>query len=92
MNKAPIGNNIFAENLSMKSKNVISPKTKTESVRKLKVQKTPKNNATNVPIQVAVLRLMPCSSDKKATITSSNEIVDVKAAIANNTKNIIQKK
>ena len=92
MNKAPIGNKILAENLSMKSKNVMSPKTKTESVRKLKVQNTPKNNATKVPIQIAVLRFIPCSSDKKATTTSSNDIVEVRAAIDNNMKNMIQKK
>ena len=52
----------------------------------------PKNNATKVPIQIAVLRLIPCSSDKKATMTSSNDIVDVRAAIDNNMKNMIQKK
>ena len=56
------------------------------------MQSTPKNNVTSVPAHVAVLRLMPCSSDKKVTITSSNEIVDVSAAIANKMKNIMQKK
>ena len=92
MNNAPIGNKKLAENLSMKSKNVMSPNTKMESWRKLNVQNTPKNNETNVPIHVAVLRLMPCSSDKNATMTSSNEIVDVNAAMASNTKKMIQKK
>ena len=92
MNNAPIGNKKLAENLSMKSKNVMSPKTKIEFWRKLNVQNTPKNNATNVPIHVAVLRLIPCSSERNATMTSNNDIVDVNAAIANNTKKMMQKK
>ena len=92
MNNAPIGSRKFAENLSIKSKNVISPKVNMESFLKLNVQKTPKNNETNVPIHVAVLRLILCSSDKNATITSSKEMVDVNAAIASNTKKMIQKK
>ena len=92
MNNAPIGSKKFAENLSMKSKNVMSPNVNTEPFLRLNVQKTPKNKDTNVPIHVAVLRLIPCSSDKNATMTSSNEIVDVNAAMASNTKKMMQKK
>ena len=69
----------------------MSPNVNTEPFLRLNVQKTPNNNDTNVPIHVAVLRLIPCSSDKNDTTTSSNEIVDVNAAMASNTKKMMQK-
>ena len=54
-----------------------------------RVHKMPKTVTITVEIMVALRLLMCFSSTKKATITSSNDIEDVNAAIVSSTKNKI---
>ena len=87
----PRGNRTLDETKSIRSKTVMPPMAKGVFSIRLNEAKLPMTSVRTHVRMVAFFRLRCNSSERKATTTSSSEIVEVSAAIANNTKKMMQK-